>query len=71
MPATVAELTPEELRALIEEIVHDQIIELFGDPEEGLAIRLEVREQLEKQRGRVGRGDLGVRLSAVPRPWSG
>lgn len=71
MPATVAELTHEELRALIEEVVHDQLIELFGDPEEGLAIRLEVRAQLEKQRERVRRGDLGVRLSAVSRSSSG
>lgn len=39
MASTVADLTPAELRALIAEVVHDQLVELIGDPDEGLELR--------------------------------
>lgn len=68
MAATVADLTPSELRLLIEDVVQEKLVELLGDPDEGLELRPEVREQLERQRMRRERGELGTPLSAVPRP---
>lgn len=69
MATTVGELTPAELRAMIEEVVHDQLIDLIGDPDQGLKLRPEVREQLERQQERVRRGETGTPLSAIARPW--
>jgi len=33
--ATIAEMTPEELRALIESIIEEKLLELLGEPDEG------------------------------------
>lgn len=43
--ATIAEMTPEELRALIESIIEEKLLELLGDPDEGYALRKAVRER--------------------------
>lgn len=70
MAATVAELTPAELRAMIEEVVRDELLDVVGDPDEGLELRPEVRAQLEVQRERVRQGDLGIPLADIFRPSS-
>lgn len=44
MAATVAELTPAELRTLIAEVVHDQLTELLADPDQGQELRPEFVE---------------------------
>jgi hypothetical protein len=67
MTTTVGELTTGELRSLIEEVVHDQLVELFGDPDDGLELRDEVRRQLQNQLARVAGGDIGLPLEAVHR----
>jgi len=68
MAATVADLTPSELRLLIEDVVQEKLVELLGDPDEGLELRPEIREPLERQRRRRERGARGTPLSAVLRP---
>lgn len=70
MAATVAELTPAELRAMIEEVVRDELLDVVGDPDEGLELRSEVRAQLEVQRERVRQGDLGIPWADISRPSS-
>jgi len=65
MSTTVGELTTSERRSLIEEAVHDQLLELFGDPDDGLELRADVRAQLEDQLTRVANGDFGVPLSTI------
>lgn len=47
MTATVAELTPPELRALIQEVVRETLTELLGDPDEGLEVRPEFQQLIE------------------------
>lgn len=42
----VADLTPEELTALIRESVEAVLIEHFGDPDAGLELREELRARL-------------------------
>lgn len=70
MAATVAELTPAELRAMIEEIVRDELLDAVSDPDEGLELRPEVRAQLEAQRERVRQGDFGIPWADISRPAS-
>ena len=47
MPTT-KDLSIEELRALIEEVVEEKLHELIRDPDEGLILRPEVQERLQK-----------------------
>jgi hypothetical protein len=45
---TVKDLSIEELRALIADVVEETLRELVGDPDAGLELRPEVRERLLK-----------------------
>lgn len=44
--STVKDLSTEELKALIGEVVEEKLRELLADPDAGLAIRPEVRDRL-------------------------
>jgi hypothetical protein len=44
--STVRELSIEELKALIEEVVEEKLREMLGDPDEGLALRPDIQERL-------------------------
>ena len=44
--SSVADLTVDELKNLIREVVTQTILEIFGDPDEGLELREEIRERL-------------------------
>ena len=44
----VSDLTIEQVRDLIKEAVQEQLAELLRDPDEGLALRPEFRERLER-----------------------
>jgi hypothetical protein len=44
--AAVQDLSMDELRGLIGEVVEETLRELLGDPDEGLAIRPEIRDRL-------------------------
>lgn len=55
MPATVetvGEMTVAEFRALVEDIVRDQLAELLRDPDEGLELHPEFLRRLEDRRNR-------------------
>lgn len=45
---TVKDLSIEELRALIVDVVEETLRDLVGDPDAGLELRPEVRERLLK-----------------------
>jgi hypothetical protein len=49
MTATVAQMTKGELREMIEASVERKLLELLGDPDEGLPIRKAVRDRLLRQ----------------------
>ena len=46
--SSVADLTVDELRKLIKEVVTQTILELFEDPDEGLEFRDEIQERLHR-----------------------
>jgi len=43
---TVKDLSIEELKALVGEIVEEKLREILADPDAGLALRPEIRERL-------------------------
>lgn len=67
MHTTVSEMTREELRQMIEMAVEQKLLELLGDPDEGLPIRKSVRDRLMRQREAVAAGERGEPLEDVSR----
>lgn len=65
--SSVARMTKEQLRQMIGETVEEKLIELLGDPDEGLAIRQVLRARLLRQRRKVASGERGESLDVVAR----
>jgi hypothetical protein len=59
MATTVAQMTKEELREMIEATIERKFLELLGDPDEGLPIRKLVRDRLLRQKQAVSQGERG------------
>lgn len=67
MNETIAHMTKGELRELIETSVEQKLLELLGDPDEGLPIRKAVRDRLLRQKRAVSAGERGESLDDVVR----
>ena len=67
MATTVAEMTQGELREMIETIIEQKLLELLGDPDEGLPIRKSVRDRFLHQKQAVIGGQRGEPLEDVVR----
>ena len=59
MATTVAQMTKEELREMIATLIEQKLLELVGDPDEGLPIRKSLRDRLLRQAIAVARGERG------------
>jgi len=59
MATTVAQMTKSELKEMIETLIEQKLVELLGDPDEGLAIRKSVRDRLLRQKQVVAAGERG------------
>jgi hypothetical protein len=62
---TVAQMTKEELREMIEASVEQKLLEMLGDPDEGLELRKSVQDRLLLQKEAVARGERGEPLEDV------
>jgi hypothetical protein len=65
MTKTIAQMTKDEFREMIEVIIEQKLAELLGDPDEGLKIRDSVRNRLLKQKDAVAAGERGETLENV------
>jgi hypothetical protein len=65
MAGTVAEMTRDELSALIEEAVERKLMEILRDPDEGLEVSEQVLARLQRQRAAVADGERGQSLDEV------
>jgi DNA-binding GntR family transcriptional regulator len=59
MTVSVAQMSRDELREMIEVTLEQKLLELLGDPDEGLEIRKSVRERLLRQQKAVAAGERG------------
>lgn len=59
MALRVSEMTADELKDLIGETVEEKLIELFGDPDEGLAMTKTLKSRLIRQKESVAKGERG------------
>lgn len=67
MATTVAQMTKDELREMIETSIEQKLLELLGDPDEGLPIRNSVRDRLLRQKQVVSAGERGEPIEDVMR----
>ena len=67
MTATVAQMTTGELREMIEASVERKLLELLGDPDEGLPIRKQIHDRLLRQKQAVAAGERGRSFREVVR----
>ena len=65
MAKTVADMTATELRQLVSSVVEEKLVQLLGDPDEGLALRDNVRKRLLRQKRAVAKGERGESLEAA------
>lgn len=72
MAAKVAQMTKDELKEIIGAVVEQKLIELFGDPDEGLVMAKSLRSRLLRQKKAVAQGErsesfeeVGTRLGLV------
>ncbi len=62
---TVADLTVDEFKDLIREIVTQTIVELFDDPDEGLELREDIKTNLQRSLAAVQAGGETIPAQAV------
>ncbi len=67
MAITVAQMTKGELKEMIETTIEQKLLELFGDPDEGLPIRKVVHDRLLRQKQAVTEGERGESFEDVVR----
>lgn len=67
MSTTVSQMTTSELKEMIESIMEQKLLELLGDPDEGLPIRKLVRDRLLRQKQAVAAGERGEPFEDVVR----
>ena len=62
MSTTVSQMTTSELKEMIEAIMEQKLLELLGDPDEGLPIRKLVHDRLLRQKQALQRVNAANRL---------
>ncbi|MBI4287580.1 MAG: hypothetical protein HY671_04005 [Chloroflexi bacterium] len=67
MANTVAQMTTDELREMLEMLIEQKLVELIGDPDNGLKVKEELRRRLLRQRRAVGAGERGEAFEDVTR----
>ena len=67
MARTVADMTAAELRKLVSSVVEEKLLQLLGDPDQGLILRQDVRKRLLRQKRAVSEGERGEPLETVAR----
>jgi len=65
MSVTVAQMSKDELKEIIAKTVEQKLLEMLGDPDEGLEIRKSVRARLLAQKRAVASGKRGQSLDTV------
>jgi len=58
-------MTEAQFRQMLEEAIERKLIELLGDPDEGLTFKKAVRARLLRQRRKVAEGERGMPLQDV------
>ena len=66
---TLARMSVEELRAVVEEAVEKKLTEMLGDPDKGKTLRATIQRRLRRSLQATRRGERGVPAEAVARKY--
>jgi hypothetical protein len=67
MATKVAQMTKDELQQMIETTIEQKLLELLGDPDEGLSLRKVLYDRLLRQKKAVAAGERGETFNNVVR----
>jgi len=65
IPSRVADLTVDEFKEMLHQIVTETVVELFGDPDAGLDLRAEMKVNLQRSLAAVQAGAETVSAETV------
>jgi hypothetical protein len=65
MSSTIAHMTKKEFAQMLSTVVEQKLVELFGDPDDGLALKETLRRRLIRQRKAVAKGERGMDFNSV------
>ena len=65
MPSTLVSVSKKELAQLVSSVVEEKLIEMFGDPDDGMVLKETLRKRLVRQRNSVAKGDRGEDFGSV------
>ena len=63
----VRDLTVEQFKVIVHEALEEALLDLLGDPDAGLSLREEVKEELLASLARTQRGEPGIPADEVAR----
>ncbi|MBI2303261.1 MAG: hypothetical protein HYU86_00745 [Chloroflexi bacterium] len=61
----VADLSIEELKTLIAEVLEEKLSEIMGDPDWGLELKEDVKERLRQSQSALAKGRKGIPAQEV------
>jgi len=59
MPGTIAHMSKQEFAQMLSTVVEQKLVELFGDPDDGLVLKETLRRRLIRQTKAVSKGERG------------
>ena len=60
MSSTVVQISKKERTQVLSNVVEQKLLELLGDPDEGLELKASVRKRLIRQQKAVAKGERGI-----------
>ncbi len=67
MSQKIADMTREEFREMLDVLLEQKLLEILGDPDEGLELRKSLQERLLRERLEEADGERGRPLEEVAR----
>ncbi len=65
MTETIANMTKKEFKQILSDVVEQKMIELFGDPDDGLVLKENMSKRLTRQKKAVMKGERGDDFEAL------
>lgn len=65
MSSTVVQVSKQQLTKIISKVVEQKLVELFGDPDDGLTMKQNLRKRLLRQKRTVEKGERGTELTSI------
>lgn len=65
MPSMVVHMSKKEFAQVVSTAVEQKLVELFGDPDDGLLLKDGLQKRLVRQRKAVAKGERGENFTAV------